>query len=704
MSTADRRNFLKLLSAGGVGASLNASITRAAALPAAHRTGTIEDVEHVIILMQENRAFDHYFGALRGVRGFGDPRAARLTAETTVFAQPNGASPLYPYRPDVPDLGLEFIADLAHDWTSTHAAWNGGRWDEWVPHKTPTCMVHMQREDIPFHYALADAFTVCDAYYCSVLSSTDPNRYYMWTGSVGNQGLGGGPVVDNAEAGYGWRTYPERLDAAGIDWKVYQDIGLGLTAQGHWGWSGDPFIGNYGDNALLYFNQYRTAPEGSPLAEKARSGTEIAQSGTMFDQFRADVENGRLPQVSWLVAPEAYCEHPNWPPNYGAWYIAQILDILTASPDVWGKTALFLTYDENDGFFDHMIPPTPAVGAVPGGSTVSLEHEFFPGAGSYPAGPYGLGARVPMLVISPWSRGGWVTSEVFDHTSLIRFLERRFGPHAAGLTETNITPWRRAVAGDLTSAFDFKTPNAALTALPDTAAYAPKDRQRHKSVTPAVPVRSSLPAQEPGVRRARALPYALHVHSSRAAETDLVTLAFRNDGRATAVFHVRDVLGREAPRYYTVSPGAWLDGSWVVPDGSRYLLDVHGPNGFYRSFGGAVGKEAAWIGLDTRADPASRRLTLTLTPHGDTSLIVQLADAYAPQATRRVTLAPGASTVLHHETEAQNGWYDLMVTAPGLASRKAAPTVHLAGHLENGAPSTSDPLIGRPPEGSTTAT
>ena len=147
-----------------------------------------------------------------------------------------------------------------------------------------------------------------------------------------------------------------------------------------------------------------------------------------------------LPQVSWLVAPEAYSEHPNWPANYGAWYISQMLDALTANPAVWSKTAFFLLYDENDGFFDHMVPPTPPHGREQGLSNIATTHEIFPGHRPVPKpgdkdnhhelvpGPYGLGVRVPMVVISPWSKGGFVNSQVFDHTSLIRFIEARFGP------------------------------------------------------------------------------------------------------------------------------------------------------------------------------------------------------------------------------------------------------------------------------------
>src|SRR4051794_23982623 len=339
----DRRTFLHLLGAGAVAGVFNTSIRRALAIPAHHRTGTIADVEHIVILMQENRSFDHYFGTLRGVRGFGDPRAVKLPSGKSVWQQPNGPGAIMPFRPDAPDLGLQFLEDLPHGWNDTQAALNQGKYDQWVPTKGTATMAYLTRQDIPFHYALADAFTICDAYHCSLLGPTDPNRYYMWTGSSG-AGRGGGPVIANDELGYSWTTYPERLQQAGVDWKIYQDAGDGLDAAGFWGWTGDPYIGNYGDNSLLYFTQYQNAAPGSPLYERARTGTNVKAGQDLFEIFARAVAPGTLPAVSWLVAPEAYTEHPNWPANYGAWYVAQILDTLTAHPNVWSKTALFITY------------------------------------------------------------------------------------------------------------------------------------------------------------------------------------------------------------------------------------------------------------------------------------------------------------------------------------------------------------------------
>jgi phospholipase C len=690
--TADRRTFLKLLSGGAFGAALSPSITRALEIPAHHRTGTIADIEHIVILMQENRSFDHYFGTLRGVRGFGDPRPVTLPSGKPVWYQPNGATSVLPFHPTAANLGLQFLQDLAHDWTSTHAAWNDGKYDQWVPNKGPTTMAHLTRSDIPFHYALADAFTVCDAYHCSLLGPTDPNRYHMWTGWVGNDGKAGGPVIDNAEAGYDWSTYPERLQNAGVSWKIYQDSGTGLTAAGFWGWTSDAYIGNYGDNSLLYFHQYQHAAADSPLHQNALTGTNISAGGTLFDTFRGDVVAGKLPQVSWIVAPEAYTEHPNWPANYGAWYISQILDALTANPEVWSKTAFLLMYDENDGFFDHIVPPTPPQSRAEGLSTVGTTNELFPGNSANPAGPYGLGARVPMIVISPWSKGGWVNSEVFDHTSIIRFIERRFGPDYPGLREPNITPWRRAVCGDLTSAFDFATPDTARVSLPSTVAYLPPDNDRHPDYVPTAPADQALPAQERGVRPARAVPYRLHVHAEADLSNGTVVIRFGNSGEAAAVFHVRSGGDAKGPWTYTVGPHTEVSDTWPLPASgeTEYDLSVYGPNGFLRTFKGSfLGTHK--VNLDTRVIYEADRcgVTLHVRNDGTTTRKVRIAEAYGKDATT-LSLSPGESRSRFWNLENSFCWYDFSVECDADASFQQ----RLAGHVETGKHSVSDPALG----------
>jgi phospholipase C len=699
----DRRSLLQMLSASALSASLPASIARALAIPANNKTGTLADVEHIVFLMQENRAFDHYLGTLNGVRGFNDPRAVKLHGGNSVFYQPvvagTPAPYVLPYHPTAPNLGLQFIEDLEHDWDTTHVAWNVGNWDQWVPAKSPLTMVYLDRTDIPYHYALADAFTVCDAYHASLLGPTDPNRYHMFTGWVGNDGSGGGPVVDNAEAGYSWLTFPEILQDGGITWRVYQDIGTGLNAAGSYGDdSADPLLGNYGDNSLLYFDQYRNASTSSPLYQQAVTGTDVAVSGTIFDRFRADCAGATLPQVSWICAPEAYSEHPNWPANYGAYYVSQILDALTANPEVWSKTVLFVMYDENDGFFDHMVPPTPPQSAAEGLSTVPITNEIFPGgtdttSGVSTPGPYGLGARVPMFVISPWSKGGWVCSEVFDHTSLIQFVQARFGTEAAPLTNPNVTPWRKAVCGNLTSAFNFVTPNDAVVSLPSTAAYIPPNDDRQTvSYIPLPPVVQTLPLQESGTRPARPVPYTLNVAAAANLSNQIVTLAFSNTGAKTAVFQVRCVSVLQAPRSYTVSPNATLTDTWefAADAAAAYDLSVYGPNGFFRHYrGGVLGLTATNLESTVNYDASADSVTLVVKNAGALPASVQVQNAYAGTTTTNV-VASGTtfSSVVSLATHA--GWYDFILTVESDLTFQQ----EIAGHLETGRPSTTDPAMG----------
>jgi phospholipase C len=689
---ADRRNFLQLLSAGAFASTFSASIKRALAIPAHHRTGTIADVEHIVILMQENRSFDHYFGTMKGVRGFGDPRAVTLPSGKPVWFQPDGAGHVLPFHPDAPDLGLQFLLDLPHNWPDAHQAWNQGKYDQWVPSKgSADTMAYLTRNDIPYHFALADAFTVCDAYHCSFMGATDPNRYHMWTGWTGNDGQNGGPVLDNSEAGYDWSTYPERLQNAGVTWKIYQDAGAGLDAAHYWGW-GEPYVGNYGDNSLLYFHQYQNSLPGSPLHEGALTATNILQGGTLFDMFRQDVLANKLPQVSWIVAPEAYSEHGNWPANYGAWYVSQMLDALTANPEVWSKTAFFLNFDENDGFFDHMVPATPPQSREEGLSTIETTNEIFAGNSQYASGPYGLGARVPMIVISPWSKGGWVNSEVFDHTSLIQFIERRFRHQYPGLQEPNITKWRRAISGDLTSAFNFKSPNAAVVPLPSTVAYVPPDYVTHPDYVPTPPTVQMLPKQEPGVRPARAVPYELNVLGRTEFRDRTVQLHFGNSGKAAAVFHVRSGEGQGGPWTYTVGANAHLSDTWPKQDGqTSYDLSVYGPNGFLRAFKGSV-SGLGKANLDVKSICHGDRCGLTLELHNRSGGRIDKICIFDAYTKKTVFLSfDGCDTLTQHwSLEHSFGWYDLTIEVdsdPGFRQQ-------LAGHVETGNDSVSDPALG----------
>jgi phospholipase C len=409
--------------------ALPASLRRAlAATLADPPRGSLRDIEHIVILMQENRSFDHYFGTMPGVRGFSDPDAIRLPGGGPVFRQPDPGHRqgfVAPFRYDTATTSAQATPGTDHSWASQHEAWNNGRMDRWVAAKGPFTMGYFTQADIPFQWALARAFTLCDRYHCSVLGPTVPNRLYMWTGMIDPGGTAGGPVTDDAprydNVTLSWTTYPERLQRAGLSWQVYQEED------------------NYDDNALAWFKQFAGAPAASPLRQR---GMQKRAAGW----FEADARAGRLPQVSWLVAPTAQSEHPDYFPAAGAEYVASKLDAIASNEDLWHKTLFILTYDENDGLFDHVPPPV-----APGGT-----------AGEYVGGePIGLGFRVPAIVVSPWSAGGRVCSDVLDHTSLVRVIERRFG-----VPEPNIGPFRRRTCGDFTSALRFSGPAAGYPRSP----------------------------------------------------------------------------------------------------------------------------------------------------------------------------------------------------------------------------------------------
>ncbi|RDS65469.1 phosphocholine-specific phospholipase C [Streptomyces sp. M7] len=678
MPEVNRRRFLQIAGATTAFSALSSSIQRAAAIPAHQRTGSLEDVEHIVVLMQENRSFDHYFGTLRGVRGFGDPRPVRRDDGKPIWYQSDGTKDVLPFHPDADDLGMQFLEGLPHGWSDGQQAYGGGKYDRWIPAKGTTTMAYLTREDIPFHYALADAFTVCDAYHCSFIGSTDPNRYYLWSGHTGNDGTGGGPVLGNDELGYGWTTYPERLEKAGVSWKIYQDIGDGLDAAGSWGWISDAYRGNYGDNSLLYFNKYREARPGDPWYDKARTGTDAKAGDGYFDRLRADVQAGTLPQISWIAAPEAFSEHSNWPSNYGAWYIARVLDALTSNPEVWSRTALFITYDENDGFFDHVVPPLPPRDASRGRSTVDVTLDLYPGDGTRTAGPYGLGPRVPMLVVSPWSKGGYVCSETFDHTSILQFMERRFG-----VEEPQISPWRRAVCGDLTSAFDFSRKDSRPAGLPDTDAYEPPDRERHPDYRPTPPTEGGLPRQERGLRPSRPLKYAPSVDGRVDAAAGTFRLAFASGAEAGAAFHVTSGNRADGPWMYTTEAGKDIADTWnsAYSNGS-YDLTVHGPAGFFRAFRGTNTVAGPEVTARHRGDDIELRFTNA----GRSSVRLRIADGYGGRPAT-VTVRPGVTVRRVFGLAASRRWYDLTVTADG----DRAFLRRFAGHVENGRPGVSDP-------------
>ena len=418
--------------------------------------GKLTDIDHVVILIQENRSFDHYFGSYKGVRGFGDQSAA--------FNQPyppnSSSAPagvLLPYHLDTTTTNAACTHDITHDWVPQHQSWKNGQMDGFVTSRLAInandavlSMGYYTRTDLPYYYALADAFTICDNYFCSVIGPTDPNRLYTMAASIDPDGKNGGPIVQTLVATRAsmigkltYTTMPEQLQARGISWKIYNAPDQNLLN------------GVYSDNVLPYFKNFQDPT--SALYQSA--------FGPQFPtDFVNDAVSGNLPQVSWIIPSVVDSDHPPSPSLFGEATLSAVIEALTANPAAWAKTALFVTYDENGGFFDHVAPMTPPPGTP--GEYLTVPPVPDPSYGGNPpiSGPIGLGFRVPMTIVSPFSRGGFVSSDMFDHTSILRFLETRFGAEVP-----NLSAWRRATVGDMTTAFNFGKVDTSVPNLPATS-------------------------------------------------------------------------------------------------------------------------------------------------------------------------------------------------------------------------------------------
>jgi len=463
------------LAALAAASSLLPPSVRRALAQDAPRQSSLRDVKHVVLLMQENRSFDHYYGTMAGVRGFDDANAMKFSNGRSVFHQPDPDNPsgyLLPFHLDTRKTNAQKHPSTSHSFGTQHASWNGGKMDNWLPahrkadgEKAPYVMGYHTRADIPFQFALAEAFTVCDGYFCSVMGPTWPNRMYWMTGTIDPSGIYGGPLIKNKAipGGFRWTTYAERLEKAGVSWKIYNQASSHDNEH-------KPF------NILQYFAAFEQARPGSALYEK---GLTVNPP----DQFEQDARNDRLPTVSWLMPTSSESEHPDHMPAAGAAFVARKIEAIAANPEVWAKTVFILNYDENDGIFDHVAPPIPPP---------DTQGEFVNRV------PIGGGFRVPCVIVSPWTAGGWVCSQPFDHTSVLQFVEK-----ITGVAEPNITPWRRKTFGDLTAAFRFLDEKAVPPKLPDTVKQLQLATQEAATLPqPKFPSSSQMPpTQEKGSRR-----------------------------------------------------------------------------------------------------------------------------------------------------------------------------------------------------------
>jgi phospholipase C len=829
-----RREFLKkaalLSGAAGFTSVLPPSIQRAFAIDPDTGT-TYLDAEHVVILMQENRSFDHCYGSLQGVRGFNDPRAIRLPDKNRVWLQTNANGETYsPFRLNIKDTKATWMGSLPHSWTDQVDAGNNGRHDQWLEAKKPgnkeygqmpLTLGYYNREDLPFYYSLADAFTVCDQNFCSSLTGTTPNRLYLWTGTIRDQRTFEARVR-NEQLDYDreadWKTFPERLEENNVSWKIYQnEISVGVGFDGEQ----DSWLANFTDNPIEWFSQYnvrflpayvsflpeairralaerdkleeqlKTAQEGTEESVKlkkqlaavvkrtddlstqqrkynARNFAKLSQKdknlhskafttnvndpfyhqlttlkykdgieeremqipkGDVLHQFREDVKNKKLPTVSWLVAPENFSDHPG-APWYGAWYLSEAMDILTKNPEVWKKTIFILCYDENDGYFDHIPPFAPPVQGKPetglasktidtSSEHVTLQQDMKLKPEKYAReSPIGLGYRVPLVVASPWSRGGSVCSQVFDHTSILQFLEK-FLSHKTGkkIEETNITTWRRTVCGDLTSVF--KPYQGEKTELPKFVQRTEFIESIHKAkfkgnpsgyrklteedidVINNKPSESQyMPRQEKGSRSSCALPYELFVDGklSDDKKTFSITFEARNvvlgAKSAGAPFQVYSIGKEFNVRHYAVAPGDRLIDSLPIDqfENGAYHFAVYGPNGFFREFSGTI-RDAA---LDVRCEyPINKKQQYTgnveiiLTNRSSKSLPVEISDKSYGQPAQTKTIGVGKSVSVIADLAKSQNWYDLVVNIAGNDTFK----YQFAGRVETGKMGVTDPLI-----------
>ena len=395
----------------------------------------LAEIEHVVLLMLENHSTDNVLGMLphasRARRGKFDGLPVGRSG-TPVSSNPDARG--HRVRSfALPDL---CPADgLTQNWNSSHHQWNGGRNDGFVTNAASrTPMGYLTPRQMPVTYALASHFPVSDRFFCSVLGQTLPNRRYYFSGTSSGQ-VNDDPTGVTVAAANG--TIFDRLDAGKVSWRVYHDT------------TPSPF----------YFPNFRNNPQ-------------QVKRCVNNEQFFIDAAAGRLPSVSYVEQnPEYQSEENPQDIAYGESFLRRVAAAVMHGPR-WSKTALFVTYDEHGGWYDHVPPPRAvAPDKIPPNLTLSAK-------GTFPAAFNRYGFRVPLTIVSPWGRPGYVSHKVSDLTSILAFIEHKW----------NLPPMTRrdAAAWDLRDMFDTTTTRRlpkplALPAAPDINTTLAKCRADGKS-------------------------------------------------------------------------------------------------------------------------------------------------------------------------------------------------------------------------------
>ncbi len=360
-------------------------------------------IDHVLVIMQENRSFDHYLGRLvaQGYYDAGDfsEGGSGLSNPQQLDGPPDGWS-----NPDgmggtvVPHPDDAYCYGVNHGWNDMHEDWNDGANDGFVINNNPNGQRSFYYEDdtvIPFYYALADTFSIGDRYFASVMTSTWPNRFYLMAAT--SFGIG-----DNSFDTMDTRRTPATqifslLEAGGHTWGDYTD----------------------GPHQVLFFPYFGASRDAQNHYYDVKC------------DLITQIENDTLPDVAIIMGDEVTetsDEGPSALPGIGGLVVETIIRTLFASP-AWAHTAVFITYDENGGLADH-VPPAPAC----------EPDEYLPhdGDGNPLEGRFDhTGFRVPFIVVSPYARAHYVSHTVYDHTSITRFIEARFGLPAMTARDAN---------------------------------------------------------------------------------------------------------------------------------------------------------------------------------------------------------------------------------------------------------------------------